>query len=77
MSVVQAHPGQELNAGAPDQFAITDGLLASGSVVVEVPVRPGLVLVLVVHELEQVFWHPYLARADALGSSQNSENKAR
>ena len=65
-SVVQAHPGQELDAGALDQFAITDGLRSPGGVVVEVPVRPGPVLALVIDELEQVFGHAHLARADAL-----------
>ena len=63
-SVGQTHAGQELDPGALDQRALTDGRRASGGVVVEVPVGPGpvLVLVLVIDELEQVFRHAHLAR---------------
>ena len=56
--------GRELDPGALEQLAITDGLCASGGVLVEVPVCPNLLFVLVIHELAQVGKHAHLARAD-------------
>ena len=69
MSVVQAHPGQELDSGAPDQLTIADGCRSPAGVVVEVPVRPCLVPLLVVHQLEQVGGYAHLAWADAFALS--------
>lgn len=56
---------QKLDPGAPDQLVVANRLGSAGRVVIQMPVRPCPLLVLVVHKLEQILWHTYLPRTDA------------
>ena len=70
LSKLQAYGQQRLPGCAKQEVLEVIGLPENAgvpAVALDVfdPVRPRPVLVLVIHELEQVFGHAYLARADA------------
>ena len=65
------HTRKKFNSGTPDQFCIADRLRPPRSIIIEVPVRPSPVCILVVHQLEQVLWNTYLSRTDA-GTLRNA-----
>ena len=67
--IIGDHAWQKINASAFHQFCITDWPRSTRGVIVQVPMRPCLVFVLVIHQLKQVLWNMHLTEANALTMS--------